>query len=456
VNTLVGRNNELKQLTESYESQGNKAIVLYGRYGMGKTTLALEFIKNLPAVYYSARELSEQEQLLTLTGEAGVACDAHDAAFSYYRCFKQAVERNPESKTVFVIDEFQYMISSGEGFKNAFVTLMKEPETEGKIMFLLLSSSVNWVENSLVEDMGPAARNLAGFIKLKEFTFVELLDRFPKMQMADTIYAGGILGGGPGLLDYWSEKLDVKDNIMRLFLMKRGLLRNEAERFLKSELRELPAYNAILATLAAGNWKLNDIYARTGFSRAKISVYLKNLICLDIVEKVFSMETGSHDDVKKGMYCIKDNYLCFWYRYVFPNMSLLDRGMEKEVYENIVSYDLDNFMRERYASVCFEYMKLMSDLGKLSRKYEKWGRWYGKAGDIDVVGRDEEGHTLVAFCNFKSTPMNGAELRKYRELMRIAGVVADEIYIFAKSGFGQDIKVAAAYDKINLINMDEL
>ncbi len=456
MNTLVGRNNELKQLSESYESEGNKAIVLYGRYGIGKTTLALEFIKNLPAVYYSARELSETEQLLTFTGEEGTSCDTKDPAFSYYRCFKQAIDRNPDKKTVFVFDEFQHLMSCGEGFKNAFITLMKEPETDGKAMFLLLSSSVNWVENSLVESMGTAARSLSGFIKLKELSFVELLDRFPKMKIQDIIYAEGILGGVPGLLDYWSEKLELKDNIIRLFLSKRGLLRCEAERFLKTELRELPAYNAILATLAAGNWKLNDIYTRTGFSRAKISVYLKNLICLDIVEKVFSLETGSHDDVKKGMYKIKDNYLCFWYRYVFPNMSLLDRGMEKEVYDNIISYDLDDFMRDRYANVCFEYMKLMSDLGKLGRKYEKWGRWYGKAGEIDVIGRDEEGHTIVAFCNFKSTPMNSAELRKYRELMRIAGVSSDETYIFAKSGFGQDIKVAAAYDKIQLINMDEL
>ncbi len=453
---MVGRNNELKQLTETYESEGNKAIVLYGRYGMGKTTLALEFTKNLPYVYYSARELSEQEQLLCFTGEAGTSCDTKDVAYSYYRCFKQAIERNAEKKTVFVIDEFQYMISAGEGFKNALVSLMKDGDTEGKIMFLLLSSSVNWVENSMVDDMGNAARILAGILKLRELAFVELLDRFPKMPIENTIYAEGILGGVPGLLDYWSEKLDVRENIMRLFLMKRGLLRNEAERFLKTELRELPAYNAILATLAAGNWKLNDIYARTGFSRAKISVYLKNLICLDIVEKVFSMETGSHDDVKKGMYCIKDNYLCFWYRYVFPNLSMLDRGMEKEVYDNIVAFDIDNYMRERYAGVCFEYMKLMSDLGKLGRKYDKWGRWYGKAGDIDVIGRDDEGHTIVAFCSFKSTPMNSGELRKYRELMRIAGISSDETYIFAKSGFGQDIKVAAAYDRIKLINMDEL
>ncbi len=453
---MVGRNNELKQLTETYESTGNRAIVLYGRYGMGKTTIALEFTKTLPHVYYSARELSEQEQLLTFTGEAGTSCDTKDVAYSYYRCFKQAIERNAEKKTVFVIDEFQYMISSGEGFKNALVSLMKDADTEGKIMFLLLSSSVNWVENSMVDDMGNAARILAGILKLRELAFVELLDRFPKMPIENTIYAEGILGGVPGLLDYWSEKLDVRENIMRLFLMKRALLRNEAERFLKTELRELPAYNAILATLAAGNWKLNDIYARTGFSRAKISVYLKNLICLDIVEKVFSMETGSHDDIKKGMYCIKDNYLCFWYRYVFPNLSMLDRGMEKEVYDNIVAFDIDNYMRERYAAVCFEYMKLMSDLGKLGRKYDKWGRWYGKAGDIDVIGRDDEGHTIVAFCSFKSSPMNSGELRKYRELMRIAGISSDETYIFAKAGFGQDIKVAAAYDKIRLINMDEL
>ena len=50
------------------------------------------------------------------------------------------------------------------------------------------------------------------------------------------------------------------------------------------------------------------------------------LIELDVVEKVFSFDASEsanlvHANVQKGLYRIKDNYLRFWYRYVFPNLS---------------------------------------------------------------------------------------------------------------------------------------
>ncbi len=37
---------------------------------------------------------------------------------------------------------------------------------------------------------------------------------------------------------------------------------------------------------------MNDLYRTTGFSRAKISVYMKNLAAFDIIQKVVSFETG--------------------------------------------------------------------------------------------------------------------------------------------------------------------
>ena len=58
--------------------------------------------------------------------------------------------------------------------------------------------------------------------------------------------------------------------------------------------------SSILAALAAGKYKLNDIYAQTGFSRAKISVYIKNLIELDVVEKVFSFDALESRGYRKG------------------------------------------------------------------------------------------------------------------------------------------------------------
>ncbi|MFR6392129.1 MAG: hypothetical protein ACLUN0_03870 [Roseburia sp.] len=64
---------------------------------------------------------------------------------------------------------------------------------------------------------------------------------------------------------------------------------HEAENYISIELRELSVYNTILAALASGNNKLNDLFLKTGFSRAKISVYMKNLMAFDVVEKVVSL-----------------------------------------------------------------------------------------------------------------------------------------------------------------------
>ena len=263
--------------------------------------------------------------------------------------------------------------------------------------------------------------------------------------MEKTIYANAILGGVPEYLNYWSEKSSVKENILRLFLRKDAPLLYGAESFLKRELRELGAYNAILASMASGRNKLNDIYARTGFSRAKISVYIKNLIELDVVEKVFSFDasenaTQVHANVQKGLYRIKDNYLRFWYRYVFPNVSAILQGQGEQVYEREISKDFAMYMQEGFAGVCSEYLKLMDQYGKLENHYETWGTWYGKAGRIDVVAGDFRDSILIGFCRFDSRMMTGKDMKQYKELLELAQLAPKELYLFSKAGFSEELR----------------
>ncbi len=451
---LLGRKTELKLLQDAYNSGKSCALVMYGRYGIGKTALASEFISGKPAFYYCARELSAREQSLKLCEELGSDCD-ENLSFSVFRALKSRIDVNEEAKTVIVFDEFQFLIKCGDTFRSALLSLLGDEALSGRVMFLFLSSSVNWVENSMVTDMGVLARILSGITKLSEFSFMETVERFPTMSMENTIYAWAVFGGVPGLLDYWNPKKDLRENITEMFLDKRAPLYREGENFLKTELRELPAYNAILASMAGGMSKLNDIFSRTGFSRAKISVYIKNLIELDVVEKVFSFETGEHENVKKGMYTIKDSFLKFWYRYVFPNVSLIEQGRGQEVYFERVLVNFDEFMKERFSYICLEYMKLLSDMDKLEHKFDNWGSWHGKAGDIDIVAGNEDGDALVGFCTFSDMPVTKEELEDFIGLMEQAGIKNAETYVFAKSGFNNELKIEAEKYNIKLINMDE-
>ena len=438
---FIGRTQELKQLEDAYRQERNAAIVLYGRFGIGKTELAALFAKDKPTVFYTARELSEQEQRYCFAKELGFAMQ--EKAPSFYESLKYAVaeRENKTKKAVIIIDEFHFLVKTSEEFKVTFLKLLMEEQC----MFLFLSSSVNWVENNMVQEFGPAARAIYGTIKLKEFTFLELVKRFPDMSVEKTIYANAILGGVPEYLNVWNEKSSVKENILRLFLRKDAPLLYGAESFLKRELRELGAYNAILAAMAAGRNKLNDIYARTGFSRAKISVYIKNLIELDVVEKVFSFDasenaTQVHANVQKGLYRIKDNYLRFWYRYVFPNLSAILMGQGDLVYENEISKDFSYYMQECFAGVCSEYLKLMDQYGKLVSHYETWGTWYGKTGRIDVVAGNDVGEILIGFCRFDSRMMTGKDIKQYKELLELAKLAPKELYLFSKAGFSEELR----------------
>ena len=47
----------------------------------------------------------------------------------------------------------------------------------------------------------------------------------------------------------------------------------------------------------------------------KETVYLKNLMQLEIVEKVFSVDTEGRDNTKKGIYQIRHPYVHFYYTF---------------------------------------------------------------------------------------------------------------------------------------------
>lgn len=452
---FIGRTQELRQLETAYRMEQNTAVLLYGRKGIGKTELARMFIKDKPAVFYASKELSEQEQCYLVAEELSPSYAAEtEGVPELYESLAHAVEKasGEGKKVVLVLDEFHFMVKTGRSFITSFIELLND--TDRKCMILLISSSVNWVENNMAEDLSIAARYLAVIMKLKEFSFAEMVRRFPKMPIEDIIYVNSILGGVPGYLEFWNEKEPVEDNIRRILLSKNAPLLYEAEHFLKSELRELGAYNAILAALASGKYKLNDIFARTGFSRAKISVYIKNLMELDIVEKIFSYDAAEHANVQKGLYRLKDNYLRFWYRYVFPNLSAILSERDDEVYKEGILPTFDEYVRECFDDVCGEYLKWQGNM--LKHNYTTWGNWYGKTGLIDIVAGDEEGNTLVGFCRFDQKMVTVENYEEYLELLDLAMLKPQEFYIFSKTGFEEELEQLAEKENIQLVRLEDL
>lgn len=458
---FVGRKAELKQLNSLYEAKQNTLVMLYGRDGIGKTKLIKEFISDKKAWLYEVRECTEKKQLSLMKRELRQLCgqsfltEGAEEATGYFQMFKAYAEvmHKEGRKPIIIIDEFQGLLCPDNTFNYAFTEFMR---SEPDLMLVFISSSVNWVENDMVGKIGMAARYITHFIKLKEFSFMELVEFFPELSVEECIYVTAVLGGVPRYLELWNCKKNIGENINELFIKPGAVLKYEAERILKKELRELSAYNTILAAMAEGNMKLNDIYKETGFSRAKISVYIKNLIQMDIAEKAFSYEAINIEASQKGLYRIKDKLIAFWYGFVFKDMSLIENsGAEAFLKEN--DEEFSEYASEAFNQVCTEYLRLMNVYKKLGSEYGQLETWYGKSGRIEIVAKDGNNKILVGKCFWKDDVVRQQDMDKLFEISKEAAIKPYETVIFAKSGFDDEIKKKYSDNKaVRLVELKDL
>ena len=452
---FVGRKDEINRLEEIYRADTSSIVVLYGREKIGKTALALHFAAGKKFMYYEAVDGLEDLQ-------AEMLCKAFDSEKgSVSEVVREKLESLGEGKKIVVFDEFHLMAQHGSLLSQVLVDLLqtaKEGLAGGPVMIVLISSSVRWVENDMVESMGAVARLISGFIKLGELSFQSIVRMLPKTPVSDCVLVKAVLGGVPGLIGQWRETLSSRDNIIRLLLSDGAILAHEAEHLLKTELRELPCYNRILYAMATGRTKMNDIYNMTGFSRAKISVYIKNLIHMGIAEKVFSYDDSGHENLKKGLYRIKDPFIAFYYAFVFPNRSLLALQKAGKVYDEIVAPKLDGLLRPYFADVCREFLQLMSDYGKLGARFTDYRSWHGKQGTIDIIATGEGGASIAALCVYRAGDAVEEDFEELKELSKQAGINPGQFYLFAKTGFDAGLKKIAesSGNSLKLVSLGDL
>lgn len=58
-----------------------------------------------------------------------------------------------------------------------------------------------------------------------------------------------------------------------------------------------------------------------------LTKYLKTLMDLDILERRVPVTEENSEKSKRGLYKIKDNYLRFWFAFIYPNMSFIESGI---------------------------------------------------------------------------------------------------------------------------------
>ena len=453
---LLGRKAELKHLNNYYDREGSQIVVVYGQKHVGKTTLVREFMKERPGYYYLARACSEREQ--TYQWGMQMIRDGYEMeAFPGFRDILIGITRRESGKKVIVIDEFQNIVKVSSEFMKELVSFMHSHWNREEVMIILCSSTIGWVENSMVPRIGEAAYELSGFLKIREMPFEDIVERFPNFRIEECVEAYAILGGYPGLWNQFDDRLTIQQNICRHILNPDSCLFGEWDRMVAEQLRETSVYNTILAAIASGKYKLNDIYLHTGFSRAKISVYLKNLMELELVEKVFSYDVADKENVQKGIYRISHPYVNFYFTYMYPYMSALQTVSVGEYYNQYIYPVFRKYVSGCFKQVCREHLEKLNKRGRLPIYYEMSGEWVGKEGTIDVIAQDAEGRTLIALCNWEKAMMTYEDYEWLLSYARKVKIRTDYIYLYTASGFDEKLDLEAKVKKnLKLIQITDI
>lgn len=446
---MKAKKSDLAILEEKYDKSGNQLVVLYGRKGCQKEQLIREFVEDKKYFYYRCRQASADEQRRMMGEEIERRFDVKLNQHTYDEFFNRIKSGDP-SKLVVVIDEAQNIIKKDADFIGSILRLKEKKLYPGPVMIILASSSIVWAEQEAVEYFKDT-------MKIGELNFLEVVREFPTLPVKDAIMIYGVLGGVPDYLDEWNPEISFKKNICRLVLSPNGALFNEAQTLISKELRELSVYNTILATIAKGQDKLNDLFHETGFSRAKISVYMKNLSHFDIVNRVVSFETGGWDNAKKGVYQITDTFVNFWFKFIYPHLSDLYLMSEEEFYDTYIASEINEYLNRYFRNVCMEYLMILNQMGKLPFKITKIGTWIGKTGNIDIIAQSEDRRNVIGFCNWNEPEMTMAMCEQMATAMEKAKLTSDDYYLFSATYFEPALKHYVKMDpRFKLINMNEL
>ncbi|MDR1892036.1 MAG: ATP-binding protein, partial [Oscillospiraceae bacterium] len=382
---FIGREQELGFFEEKYNAPGGQMIVLYGRRRIGKTEILHQFCEGKNAVFYSCREIPDSEQLKTFSERilhAGSPAAKYLSTFSDWESAFKGITELPTNgkKKLLIIDEFPYMCKGNPSIPSILQILWDETLKNQNIMIVLCGSAMSFIEKKILSEKSPLYGRATGIYKMNELPFDDAIKFFPNYSAEDKMLAYAILGGIPHYLRQFDPALTLRENIIKNVLTKGCILYSEVEFLIRQELRETALYNTIIEAIALGNTQLNDIFMKTQIEKSKISVYLKNLMELQIIEREFSVLSSGKEQATstRGLYRITDNFFRFWFAFVFTNLSDLETGDAEGVFAYSVLPQLNDFASPTFEMVCREFIRKQSRNEKLPFRVSKLGRWWGK------------------------------------------------------------------------------
>lgn len=460
---FVDRQTEIATLNGLLRRRGGQFIAVYGRRRVGKTTLLRHWVEQsgLPYMYWIARRETADAERYSLARAFWRALGRNEPPrfASWEMLFEEIAAQIAGQPFVLIFDEFPYAVEADAALPSHLQAAWDHLLKTQPIVLLLAGSHIGMMVD-LFQYQAPLHGRFTGQFHIGPLPFAALTDFFPDYTAADRVATYTILGGVPGYLERFDPALPLPLNVHQHLFQPIGMFRSEPTVQISDLVREPRHYEATLRAIAMGHHALSEIAKTTGLAPSNLPTYLKSLIDLGMIERRLpaTVPPEQRRKSKRGRYHLRDAYLRFYFRFIEPNLEMIEFGQATLLWERI-SEQFNAFTgATAWEELCREWVLLQANLGHLPFAVELVGSHWAADAQIDVVAinwRDKA--ILLGECKWYTAPVGVNVIRELLAKTPLVVPGADwQVYyaFFARAGFTSDAQQAAQALNAQLVTLE--
>lgn len=226
--------------------------------------------------------------------------------------------------------------------------------------------------------------------------FAALRDFLPRYGAAKRVAVYAVVGGIPAYLEQFDDREGVGANLKRLFMDRTSVFQSEPFILIGDVIRrEAQTYESVLRAIATGSHTPQDIGAALALPSPHLSPYLKQLEELHLVERRLpaTLPREERRTSRNSRYHLRDSYLRFYFRFIAPNLDMVEQGLMDVLWERIAEQFRAFIGVTAFEDLCREWTLAQARGHRLPMTPEYVGSHWSADAQVDVVAinwRDRE------------------------------------------------------------------
>jgi uncharacterized protein len=395
--SFLNRTAELRQIGKAIAAKEPHLIVIYGRRRCGKS----RFLNQLSGgrLIYHLADLSEpalQRVNLAndinryLPGFADVIFPTWESLFAAF--FSRHAKNSNGIPATLILDELPHLVQLDSSLPSILQKLFDTGAFTAHVV--LCGSSQRMMQGLVLDAAAPLYGRASEIVKIRPLAPGWIRTAL-NVKGVEAVKAYAVWGGVPRYWEAARSYPSVRKATAELIFNRDGLFHLEPHRLLMDDMRSDVQPHSLLSVIAGGCHRLSEIAGRLGKQAVSLSNPLGFLTELGYLKRDVPFGE-SLKSTKRTLYRLNDPFLLFWYRYVYPSLSLLEQDAVEPVlkhWDETFGYHLGEIWEE-LARLSVPHLKI----GGI--QWKEAYRWWGKDVDgtpkeIDVVAESMDGKKVL-------------------------------------------------------------